>query len=373
MDKPLIPLTRRHFMLKMGALLLTLKVANSVANTDNWACWAGAAKQGNDYWLMFIDARGQVVRKIKLPSRAHGLQQSAQGQLIICGRRPGSWLGLFQHPKAQPQWINAAPNRPLSGHCCFSPNGHLFFSAENALDMGQGVIGIWHSQSGQRLSEWLSHGVGPHEILISQDRMHLWVANGGILTHPDHGREKLNLNTMNSNMSCLSLINGGLSQQYTIEEPKLSMRHIAINQHEQVAVACQYQGPVHLRKNLLLLISEGQIKYLSCEPAVMVNLNNYLGSVTFDRSGMWIGASSPRGNRVVIWHLINGLEPIHYDTLAITDACGLSASNEKGGFIISTGMGYLYHYLATTKDLSIMAPDVGTYTQFNWDNHLTSL
>jgi len=140
-----------------------------------------------------------------------------------------------------------------------------------------------------------------------------------------------------------------------------------------VAVACQYQGPVYLRKNLLLLISKGQINYLTCEPAVMTNLNNYLGSVAFDKSGTWIGASSPCGNRVVIWHLINGMEPIHYDTLIINDACGISASNNMGGFVISTGMGYLYHYTATTKDLLIMVPDAGTKDQLSWDNHLTFL
>ena len=365
--------SRRHFISQMGGVLLALSAANSLARSYSGARWAGTAKQGNDYWLMFFDELGQIVRQIKLPNRAHGLQQSVLGQIIICGRRPGSWMVLLQHAEAHPQWIHAATNRPLSGHCCFSPNGQLIFSAENALELGQGVIGVWQSHSGQRINEWPSQGVGPHEILVSQDGLYLWVANGGILTHPDHGREKLNLNTMASNMSCLRLMNGGLSQQYTIKEPKLSMRHIAVNQHDQVAVACQYQGPVYLRKNLLLLISKGQINYLTCEPAVMTNLNNYLGSVAFDKSGTWIGASSPRGNRVVIWHLINGMEPIHYDTLIINDACGISASNNMGGFVISTGMGYLYHYAATTKDLLIMVPDAGTNDQLSWDNHLTFL
>ena len=368
-----LPSSRRHFIHQLGGMLLALSTVRSVASFNRGARWAGAAKQGNDYWLIFFDELGQIVRQIKLPSRAHGLQQSVLGQIIICGRRPGSWMVLLKHSEAHPQWINAVPNRPLSGHCCFSPNGELFFSAENALEIGRGVIGVWHSQSGQRLYEWLTHGVGPHEILVSQDGLYLWVANGGILTHPDHGREKLNLNTMTSNMSCLRLINGELSKQYTINEPKLSMRHIAVNQHDQVAVACQYEGPVHLRKNLLLLISKGQINYLTCEPAVMKNLNNYLGSVAFDKSGTWIGASSPRGNRVVIWHLVGGKEPIHSDTLVINDACGLSASNNVGGFVISTGMGYLYHYAATTKDLLMMMPDVVTNDLLSWDNHLTFL
>jgi hypothetical protein len=135
-----------------------------MASFNSGARWAGTAKQGNNDWLMFFDELGLIVRKIKLPSRAHGLQQSVRGQIIICGRRPGSWMVLLQHAEAHPQWIHAAPNRPLSGHCSFSANGQLIFSTENALEIGQGVIGVWQSQSGQRINEWPTYGVGPHEI-----------------------------------------------------------------------------------------------------------------------------------------------------------------------------------------------------------------
>jgi hypothetical protein len=368
-----IHLGRRDFICKASAcMLLALCSTNVLSQAKNSLYWAGTAKQGKDFLLIIVDSKGQVLRKIKLPSRGHGVQKSVQGQIMVCGRRPGSWVLLLQHKDAPPQWIRAAANRPLSGHCCFSADGDHFYSSENALEVSQGAIGVWDSHSGERRSEWPSQGIGPHEIQLSSDGMHLWVANGGILTHPHRGREKLNLDTMESNISYFRLNGGVLMDQYAISEPQLSLRHICVNKNNQVAVACQYQGPNYHRKPLLLFINDHQIDYLPCDPKVILQLNNYLGSVTFDISGRWVAASSPRGSRVVIWHLAKGIDAIHSHTLAISDACGLSAHNEVGGFIISTGTGRLYLYAALTKVLSVMGSANSATEHLSWDNHLAN-
>ena len=44
-----------------------------------------------------------------------------------------------------------------------------------------------------RVGEFPTHGVGPHELLLLGDGRTLAVANGGIETHPDFGRAKLNI------------------------------------------------------------------------------------------------------------------------------------------------------------------------------------
>ena len=366
-----LPNSRRHFMRQVGiGMLFALNSGPSVAKLNDKGYWAGTAKQGGFYWLIIFDAQGQVKRQIKLPSRGHGLQQSTKGQLVVCGRRPGVWMLLLQNSLAKPQWLEVTLSSPLSGHCCFSSNGERLYSAENNIQLAQGGIGVWDAHSGLRLNQWLSQGIGPHEVQLSHDGTHLWVANGGILTQPKHGREKLNLATMAPNISYLRLSDGALTQQYSINESQLSLRHIAVNSRNQVAVACQYQGPAHVRKTLLLLIHGGHINYLSCDPKTTLDLNNYLGSVAFDISGEWLSASSPRGHRVVVWRLAQGVEPIYHHTLAITDACGLSASNGLGGFIISTGTGHIYHYAAITKTLSSMEAGARSANDFSWDNHL---
>jgi len=364
-------INRRTFISKVGVVtVMALGSVTSIAKPVSAVYWAGTAKHLDVYWLIMFDDLGQIVRKIELPSRGHGIQQSAQGHLIVCGRRPGTWMLLLQSCHAAPQWIKGLKKRSLSGHCCFSGDGHLFYTAENDFELGQGVIGVWDRRTGKRLWEWSSQGIGPHEILLSHDGSHLWVANGGILTHPDQTREKLNLDTMLPNVSYLCLADGELKQQYSVDESMLSLRHLAVNQKNQVAVACQYQGPDYQRKNLLLLISEGQINELPCDPKVTTKLKNYLGSVTFDASGEWISATSPKGHQVVIWRLSQNLQPVHYHTLHITDACGVSATSQAGGFVISTGMGQVMHYLAPVKKLTSYPSAADSLC---WDNHLTVL
>ena len=48
-----------------------------------------------------------------------------------------------------------------------------------------------------------SGGIGPHEILRLPGARLLAIANGGIHTRPDTGREKLNLDTMRPNLTLM--------------------------------------------------------------------------------------------------------------------------------------------------------------------------
>ena len=45
----------------------------------------------------------------------------------------------------------------------------------------------------RRIGEFDNHGIGTHDISVSDDGRMLVIANGGIETHPDFGRTKLNL------------------------------------------------------------------------------------------------------------------------------------------------------------------------------------
>jgi len=344
-----------------------LLAATDISHANNQsAYWAATAKQNQQYMLYLFDDNNQVIRKIQLPGRAHGLSQSTNGQLVVSSRRPGTWLLLLAHATDQATWLQLPQHRRLAGHTCFSRDNKTFYSAENDFEGKQGVIGVWDTDTGLRLTEWASHGIGPHQIKLSANGKNLWVANGGILTHPDQGREKLNLETMAPNVSNLRLTDGMLLDQYQLQESQLSLRHIDVNRHNQVAVAGQYQGPEYQRKQLMAYIKDGSITVLPCNTEVKNDLCNYLGSVVFDHSGEWLAASSPRGNRVIIWHL--ALHHTHYHTLTISDVCGLRATAQAGQFIISTGLGSLYQYCAITNDLVGLAEN----THLAWDNHLSN-
>ena len=68
------------------------------------------------------------------------------------------------------------------------------------------------------------------------------VANGGIDTHPESGRTKLNIATMAPNLAYLNA--GEVIEAVTLpqEMHKNSIRHLAVDNQGQVAFGMQWQG-----------------------------------------------------------------------------------------------------------------------------------
>lgn len=356
--------SRRQFIRVVGSgLLLALAPQALLATNSAQNYWIGTAKSDGRYWLIILNKSGDILRRIELRDRGHGIAQHTNGRIIVCARRPGQWMLVLDHVSSQPKWLWSGHNRRFTGHCCCSADGAHLYSAENDFARGIGVIGVWDVTTNKRTHEWPSQGIGPHEINLSNDAQSLWIANGGIQTHPDRGRDKLNIDTMMPNVCSINAHNGELNEIYQINESQLSLRHLAVNSDHQVAVAGQYEGPEHLRKNLMLLINKGNIDYLPCDTKNTVALHNYLGSVAFDTTGKWIAASSPRGNLVLIWNVID--MKLHR-SLSLIDPCGVSATEQAGEFFITTGQGSIWSYMSYSDSFT----SVQHSPQIAWDNHL---
>ena len=70
------------------------------------------------------------------------------------------------------------------------------------------------------------------------------MANGGIRTHPDTGRAKLNLDAMTSSLAVLDTADGGLVRSQSLGERlrRLSIRHLDIDRDFRIVVAMQHEG-----------------------------------------------------------------------------------------------------------------------------------
>jgi uncharacterized protein len=188
--------------------------------------------------------------------------------------------------------------RHFYGHGAFSRDGGLLFTTENDIATGAGVIGVWDPAAAYvRLGEFPSGGTGPHEMLRLPGTDILAVANGGIETHPDSGREALNLATMRSNLAYLDA-GGGLLD--TVELPAHlrlnSIRHLAARADGLVAFAMQWQGEEAAAPPLLGLHRRGTAPILAAAPdPIHVRMQGYAGSVAFSGSGAEVAITSPRG------------------------------------------------------------------------------
>jgi hypothetical protein len=380
-------LNRRSFFLGIGSSVigsaLSLSSINIFAssqatmqpfenNTKQPAKYVSAASDiSNNHYLVILDAEGKQLSKLALPARAHQVTSNPQATtLAIAARRPGTYLMIVNALSgALIQEIHPEAGHHFYGHSVYSADGRFLFTSENHIESGEGRIFVRDTTQNYKVARsFPSYGIGPHEIKIHPDNLSLVVANGGIHTHPDSGRAKLNLDTMSPSLAYISIETGEL-----LEERKLpsnlhqaSIRHIDINSQGLTAIAMQYEGDKTDNVPLIAIHQRGkEIKTLWAPEYVNRKLENYCGSVCFNQRGNIFAVTSPRGNTITLWDAENAEFIANLDC---PDVCGISQSSGNG-FTFSNGQGKLYQFnlkqatLSTLYQAKLLA----------WDNHLTLL
>jgi hypothetical protein len=244
----------------------------------------------------------------------------------------------------------------------------ILFTSENDFDVGCGVIGVRDANDGYRqIGEFASHGVGPHEVVLMPDGATLVVANGGIRTHPDNERAKLNLDTMQPSLAYIELASGRLRDAFGLAQRlhRLSIRHLAVNRDGLVAAAMQYEGGKRDRVPLVGLHAGGQIRLLDAPPAIERDMRQYAGSVAFDLGGQLLAVSCPRGNLITFWDARTGGL---IDRVEVGDGCGVAPAHKPGAFVITGGRGDVLRVEPGRGEATPLV--LAGLTASAWDNHL---
>lgn len=351
--------TRRGF--------LTGLLAAGMAPQASWAdvghpdfVTAGLEPDGH-YILAGLTTTGEVAFRHPLPGRGHAASAHPhRPEVIAFARRPGRFADVLDCRTGTPITRLTPPEgHHFYGHGCFSADGDQLFTTENDYETARGVIGVWDSRTYQRIGSFSSGGIGPHDMLRHPEG-YLVIANGGIETHPDSGRAKLNLPTMEPRLSYLSFSGERLEQVTLDRDLHLnSIRHLALSPDGTVGFAMQWQGDLgelapivglHRRGERVRLLAEGDPR--------LHNLNGYGGSLAFSKDGQKVAVSSPRGNRVQIMDCTSGHMLHEHD---IADVCGLTSGHF--GWTATTGQGKILSI--SSRDVRIIATQATA-----WDNHL---
>lgn len=349
--------TRRGFLGGLAAAGVAPRAGWSSAGRPAFLS-AGQDASGQNA-LYGLSESGDILFRQTIPARGHAAAAHPRhAQVVGFARRPGDFAFVLDcETGAQIAQLTTPEGRHFYGHGVFSPDGATLFTTENDYDAAVGMIGVWDARDYSRLGEFPSGGVGPHDVRLVPGG--LVVANGGIETHPDMGRAKLNLPVMEPNLSYLSMT-GDVLEQVDLPALRLnSIRHLDVRADGLVAVAMQWQGGKTTRPPVLALHTRGRgLRLLDYAPEQM---NGYGGSVVFSRDGSLVAVSSPRGGRVQVFDVASGALT---QSAEIEDVCGLGASG--AGFVASAGTGRMVFL-----DGQMVTPLRQTATR--WDNHLVRL
>ncbi len=370
-------LKRRRFLTQCLAAPLLInyspKLTAASRNTSSSIAYLAAAQSRlGEYSLQCFNHGNEILAEHEIPSRGHGFSISPQGHIAAIARRPADFCLILDRSGNKLTEFSAHDGRHFYGHGVFDSNGDYLYLTENDFAQARGVIGIYEVRNNyQRIGEFDSYGVGPHMVQLDNTGSQLIVANGGIETHPNTGRKKLNLTTMQPSMVFIDLRSGDLVRktQLSPQYHKNSIRHFSIATDNTIYIGLQNEGGDKSAALLAKLSpTSSMIEKMTLTEPEARKLNNYVGDICLDQSQQFLVASSPYGNTLLIKSLANN----QYSQIEVADVCAISSTTVDGQFAVSGGDGMIY--LLQVSFAETMLTNLIEMANFageqHWDNHI---
>lgn len=318
----------------------------------------------NEFAVVGIDSDREIVWQTPLPERVHDiliqpahLERIGQdgAHVAVMGRRPSEKFWILDASSGKIiHSISAQDNRHYYGHACYSLEGDVLYVTENNTQDFSGIIGVYDVASGyQKISEFASHGIGPHEIVMHTDGDTLVIANGGIKTERA-SREELNIDSMQPSLAYLNRHDGTLLEQITPEHNQMSVRHLAMHDNGTVVIGIQFQGERHLRVPMVLTHQRGEPEFSALQMPQTDSkgwhrFHHYIASIAVDSERNLVCATSPIGGCAAVFDLTTGLmvgetelpDCAGVTTFSMENKAEQLSEQAAPQFLVSDGQGYL--------------------------------
>ena len=368
---------RRSLLLGSLAMLPVGAAGNAIAQTGgagavalDAAFVAAAKKADGSFAVVLLAADGRLVREVALSARGHDIAiHRASAKAVVFARRPGTFAVAFAlDGSREPAIFTAQPGRHFYGHGAFSADGRLLYISENDIANARGVVGQYDVEAGfKRIGEFPSYGVGPHEIILMGDGRTLAIANGGIDTVPESGRESLNLDDMAPSLVLVDAITGALVANHTLDASlhRLSIRHLAADAGGQVWFGGQWEGDASATPELIGRAGrDSALHLITPQAALGASLKGYIGSMAVSADGRIIAASAPKAGRILYIDAATGLVRAQSD---LKDGCGIAGEHDEV-FAATSGLGAFRHEVPGGSIIS-----QSTLADLAFDNHLRKI
>lgn len=380
-------LSRRDLFKSVVSCLLPSTAITSVATasaTENQISnlyISGARRSVDEYVAVVFDEQGQLITTVPLSARAHGAashRHSYRG--CIFARRPGMYLNTFDLRQPSMHKVNIpVSGRHFYGHGAYSEDGGFLYATENDYESARGVLGIYDARKDyQRIGELDTAGVGPHEVVRVPSAPLLVIANGGIQTHPDSGRDKLNIDTMQPSLTIIDTRKGKIVGRHVLPDElhQVSIRHLACSDDGDVWFAGQYEGDSPVAPGLVGSISVAQsvqsfaagqsrkgLVLIDLPARVQSRTSHYISSVAV------IGAHAVfTASKGGVTFKVNRLTHEIDESYSIMDCSGVAGisvrvQRDTDGVLVTSGTGEIL--IIKDDELTSLA-----WHNLQWDNHV---
>ena len=332
--------------LAASALPTQVRAAPSAARAVIGAAWRGPRDGDPNFaGTLVADWEARTLRfgyTVPLPSRPHGLMAEADGGLLVCSARPGTWILRCDGQGKVMQRIDVQGEGEcrLGGHLIASANGEHLYTTETDFSIGKGKIGVRERSSLRKIAEWDTHGLDPHQLLLDAHG-HLFVANGGIPRTPSD--RKFDIHRMDASLVHIDTANGKLLGKWKVGDPRLSLRHMAWSRAPQdpdalLGIAMQAEHDLEAERRLAPILAVFDGKRLS----IPTQENDGIGYAGDIAPALHDGfaLSSHQADVANLWHpgLPERMRPI-IELKAPYALSGWHGAQDGGGIVVATAYG----------------------------------
>jgi hypothetical protein len=321
-----------------------------------------ASDAKGEHYVVATTFDGNLISQTLLPKRGHATLPLPHkpNHVLVLARRPDRFaLEINVLEGRVTKSFEAQQGHHFYGHGELSSDGQYLYTSENDYNNNRGVIVLRETRGYNVVQQMSSGGIGPHDIRRLPDGERLAIANGGISTHPDWPRMKLDLDTMKPNLSILNLGTGEIEQQYEPPHHHLSLRHLDVNSNGDIYVGAQFQGDYSEQYPLVFVQSaDHSLQPLQASDEDWRAMRQYTASVCVDNDRLIV--TCPRGDQLTLWSTRSKkLE----QRIELKDAAGVTVRNRE--FMVSSGHGRLVQANANEAKLHALVEGI------RFDNHMS--
>jgi hypothetical protein len=365
--------SRRKFLFGLAAAGVIGAVSTTpftlLSGQKQWLVSGCSDKKGN-FFVAAFDLTGKLINKIALPARGHEVipLKSKPGHALVFARRPGNYVLEVDFVRGEVvNNIAVSGGQHFYGHGALIENDSILLTTENDYKNGKGLVVLRDRQTQQIIEQYDSGGIGPHQLAVmpNSNEQQIVIANGGIQTHPEQSRKKLNVDSMQPNLAYMALGTGQIEGKFELKNKQLSIRHLDVSAQGKVVAGLQYQGAS--TDEVPLAIShhgEDQLSLLKADNNTWRKMKQYTASVCINSKRNTVAITCPKADLLTFWQLDSN-EFIASHKLKDGAGATLIANN----FIFSTGRGRVVLHKKPLKPYQVNAD----FNVLRWDNHMTTI
>lgn len=314
-----------------------------------------------------------VISDLSVPDEVHlAVMYPDNKSILVNSRKPNASLLKYSLNGELIAELKPLSDQHFEGHAIFSiDEKHLYVTASD-FQQGSGKLLKLNSHDLSLVEMYDTGGIGPHELVWQAPNI-IAIANTGVLTRPDSGRDILNLDSIQSNVVLFNTLDKTIIHKWSVPLAGLSARHLDRMDNGDLVIGCQYKKEDQ-RPPCVAFASKGKaLRFADSQNETLHwDMKGYTASIKSIPNSDQALISNPRGQLLTQWQNLTSNDKTEKAQLLnkfeIKYNKGIKLTKKGNQAWFSQGAGELLSW--DVKSQTLNSTIVKVKSNIWWGNHL---